>query len=190
MRQSLAESADSDHLEPSATGHQSDSTLVGGSEDRRDIFCPSMNRQVAPQRNLFWACEQCQNEQNLRMDERLVRVIHRVDLENLDALMTPIGNDDETLVKTTKASIQREPQGSTRFDNDQIRKSRHWTEGQTGRDMLRFHGGFFGSWDIRVRVFWLARHSEDLATSCKVVHRKCCQDPCHTAVPEKSTMTN
>ena len=124
------------------------------------------------------------------MDERLVRVIHRVDLENPDALMTPIGNDDETLVKTTKASIQREPQGSTRFDNDQIRKSRHWTEGQTGRDMLRFHGGFFGSWDIRVRVFWLARHSEDLATSCKVVHRKCCQDPCHIAVPEKSTMTN
>ena len=34
-RQSLAENADCDHLEPSASGQQSDSTLVGRKDDRR-----------------------------------------------------------------------------------------------------------------------------------------------------------
>ena len=36
LRHSLAESADRDHLEPSAPGQQSDSTLVGRKEDLRD----------------------------------------------------------------------------------------------------------------------------------------------------------
>ena len=56
------------------------------------------NMHVTPQQNPFWACEECQNNKNLSLDGRVVRLIDRVDLENLDALMTPIGNDDETRV--------------------------------------------------------------------------------------------
>ena len=85
MRQSLAQSADRDDLEPSATERPS---------------CPSghngMNMQVTPQQNLSWAGEQCQNQENLSMDGRVVRLVGQLDLENLDALMTPISNDDET----------------------------------------------------------------------------------------------
>ena len=63
-------------------------------------FCPSghggMNiTDTYLNRTCTGAFEQCQNKQNLSLDGRMVRLIDRPD-ENLDALMTPIGNDDET----------------------------------------------------------------------------------------------
>ena len=89
--------------EKSVTGQPSDGTRISGKTieiERR--FCPNghggRNMHVAPQQNPFWACEPCQNNLNLGLDGRVVRLIDRVDLENLDALMTPIGNDDETRV--------------------------------------------------------------------------------------------
>ena len=129
----------------SVTGQPSDGTRISGKTveiERR--FCPNghgaWNMHVTPQQNPFRACEECQNNKNLGLDGR-------VDLENLDALMTPIGNDDDDpSLSSTKAPIQQEPHSCSLTSENPIGqrpdpqiKQSHGSGKGASKEILRTH---------------------------------------------------